>query len=382
MKIRHLTLILVALLTIPVYSQKIEELNATPISISYDKTLHFIFPAEVKYCRTGNDNILAEKVSTCPNIVRVISSLENFPGETNLSIVTADTKFYSYTIKYNSRPKQSYYKIDSLYIEPHVLPVGKEKMMYLIFPGKIIYEDHGSNNIIVEKAEGVDNILSIKAKNYYTEDTNISVVTENGKFYTFTLRFSLNPEIYTFVIDKEEQQKVAILDEGELNTIQKKKIYEQINKMMFLPLKLRDKIAGIKFEINNIFVYDNLLFFRITMENETQINYTIDFMRMYIQDAKITKKTAIQQLEQNILFTYDYPDEIPALEKRTFVVAVNKFTIPDKKRMIIELQEKNGGRHFYYKIKNKSILRAQQLFIKADPKEESKVDEILDIINR
>lgn len=382
MKIRHLTLILVALLTIPVYSQKIEELNATPISISYDKTLHFIFPAEVKYCRTGNDNILAEKVSTCPNIVRVISSLENFPGETNLSIVTADTKFYSYTIKYNSRPKQSYYKIDSLYIEPHVLPVGKEKMMYLIFPGKIIYEDHGSNNIIVEKAEGVDNILSIKAKNNYTEDTNISVVTENGKFYTFTLRFSLNPEIYTFVIDKEEQQKVAILDEGELNTIQKKKIYEQINKMMFLPLKLRDKIAGIKFEINNIFVYDNLLFFRITMENETQINYTIDFMRMYIQDAKITKKTAIQQLEQNILFTYDYPDEIPALEKRTFVVAVNKFTIPDKKRMIIELQEKNGGRHFYYKIKNKSILRAQQLFIKADPKEESKVDEILDIINR
>lgn len=382
MNIRHLTIILVALLTIPVYSQKIEELNATPISISYDKTLHFIFPTEVKYCRTGNDNILAEKVSTCPNIVRVISSFENFPGETNLSIVTADTRFYSYTIKYSSRPKQSYYKIDSIYTEPHVLPVGKEKMMYLIFPGKIIYEDHGSNNITVEKAEGVDNILSIKAKNNYTEDTNISVVTENGKFYTFTLRFSLNPEIYTFVIDKEEQQKVAILDEGELNTIQKKKIYEQINKMMFLPLKLRDKISGIKFEINNIFVYNNILFFRITMENETQINYTIDFMRMYIQDAKITKKTAIQQLEQNILFAYDYPDEIPALEKRTFVVAVNKFTIPDKKRMIIEIQEKNGGRHFYFKIKNKSILRAQQLFIKEDLKEQSKIDEILDIINR
>lgn len=382
MNIRYFTLVLIVLLTIPVYSQKIEELNATPITICYDKTLHFIFPTEVKYCRTGNDNILAEKVPTCPNIVRVISSFENFPGETNLSIVTADTKFYSYTIKYHQKPKQSYFKIDSLYTEPHILPVGKEKMMYLIFPGKIIYEDHGSNNIVVEKAEGVDNILSIKAKKNYAEDTNISVVTENGKFYTFTLRFSLNPEIYTFIIDKEEQQKVAILDEGELNTIQKKNIYEQINKMMFLPLKLRDKIAGIKFEINNIFVYNNILFFRITMENETQINYTIDFMRMYIQDAKITKKTAIQQLEQNILFTYDYSDEVPALEKRTFVVAVNKFTIPDKKRMIIEVQEKNGGRHFYYKIKNKSILRAQQLFIKDVQKKESKVDEILDTINR
>ena len=75
-------------------------------------------------------------------------------------------------------------------------------------------------------------------------------------------------------------------------------------------------------------------------------------MRLYIQDAKKSKKTAIQQLEQNVLFTFDYPEDIPAHEKRTFIVAVNKFTIPDKKRLVIEIQEKNGGRHFFYKLKN------------------------------
>lgn len=381
MKVRYILFSLISIISLSVYSQKIDELSAIPVSINYDKTLHFIFPADVKYCKTGNDNILAERVSTCPNIVRVISSYKDFRGETNLSIVTADSKFYSYTVSYSSTPKHSYYKIDSIYTEPHVLPVGKEKMMYLIFPGKIIYEDHGSNNVIVEKAEGVDNILSIKARDNYYEDTNISVVTDSGKFYTFTLRYTQNPEVYTFVIDKEEQQKVAILDEGELNTSQKGRIYEQINKKMFLPLGLKDKISGIKFEINNLFVYNNIIFFRITLENETQINYTIDFMRMYIQDAKITKKTAIQQLEQKILFTYDYPEEIPALEKRTFIVALNKFTIPDKKRMIIEIQEKNGGRHFFYKLKNKTILKAQPLFFKEEVNK-TEVDEILEIVNR
>lgn len=87
------------------------------------------------------------------------------------------------------------------------------------------------------------------------------------------------------------------------------------------------------------------------MMNRTEINYTIDFMRWYIQDAKKSKKTAIQQLEQNILFTFDLPEEIPAHTEKTFTVAVNKLTIPDKKRLVIEIQEKNGGRHFFFKLK-------------------------------
>ena len=45
------------------HAQMIEELSATPLEIGYEKTLHIIFPTEVKYCNAGNDHILAEKVS-------------------------------------------------------------------------------------------------------------------------------------------------------------------------------------------------------------------------------------------------------------------------------------------------------------------------------
>ena len=89
-------------------AQMIEELAATPLEIGYEKTLHIIFPTEVKYCNAGNDHILAEKVSAQSNIIRVIAAERNFPGETNLSIVTADTKFYSYSIHYSETPKVSY----------------------------------------------------------------------------------------------------------------------------------------------------------------------------------------------------------------------------------------------------------------------------------
>ena len=354
----------------------IEELSATPLEIGYDKTLHLLFPTDVKYCNAGNDNILAEKVGAQPNIVRIIAAERNFPGETNLSIVTADTKFYSYNIRYNDNPEKSYIRIGEKYEAPHTLPVGLDKQMYLIFPGKIIYEDHGSQDITVEKAEGVDNILAVKANTTFDKESNISVATDAGKFYTFSLRYAPNPEVFSFVIDKEEQQKVAILDEGELPSDEKKRIYEGIKKRLPLNLGLDEQISGMDFRIKNIFIHNNILLFRISMMNRTEINYTIDFMRWYIQDAKKSKKTAIQQLEQNILFTFDLPEEIPAHTEKTFTVAVNKLTIPDKKRLVIEIQEKNGGRHFFFKLKNKHILKAERVFYKETPAE-SEADKIL-----
>lgn len=374
------TYMLFILMLIPLFAhaQMIEELSAIPLEIGYEKTLHIIFPTEVKYCNAGNDHILAEKVSAQPNIIRIIAAERNFPGETNLSIVTADTKFYSYSIHYNDNPQISYIQIGETSPTPHVLPVGKDKQMYLIFPGKITYEDHGSQDISVEKAEGVDNILAVKAVRDFKTESNISVVTDSGKFYTFSLRYTQNPEVFTFVIDKDEQQRVAILDDGELTTDQKKKMQEAISKHLPLDLGLSDKISGVEFEITNIFIHNDILLFRISMRNRTQINYTIDFMRLYIQDAKKSKKTAIQQLEQNLLFTFDYPEDIPAHEKRTFVVAVNKFTIPDKKRLVIEIQEKNGGRHFFFKLKNKSILESEEVFRNIqEQKTENEADKIL-----
>lgn len=371
---------LIAILTVlPLlqgHAQVIEELSATPLEIGYDKTLHLLFPTDVKYCNAGNDNILAEKVGAQPNIVRIIAAERNFPGETNLSIVTADTKFYSYNIRYSDNPEKSYIRIGEKYEAPHTLPVGLDKQMYLIFPGKIIYEDHGSQDITVEKAEGVDNILAVKANTTFDKESNISVATDAGKFYTFSLRYAPNPEVSSFVIDKEEQQKVAILDEGELPSDEKKRIYEGIKKRLPLNLGLDEQISGMDFRIKNIFIHNNILLFRISMMNRTEINYTIDFMRWYIQDAKKSKKTAIQQLEQNILFTFDLPEEIPAHTEKTFTVAVNKLTIPDKKRLVIEIQEKNGGRHFFFKLKNKHILKAERVFYKETPAE-SEADKIL-----
>ena len=93
-------------------AQRIEELPAVPLQIGYEKTLHLIFPTEVKYYSIGGDYVIGEKVGNCPEIIRLKAAEENFPGETTLSVVTADTKFYSYAISYNAHPVESYVRVD------------------------------------------------------------------------------------------------------------------------------------------------------------------------------------------------------------------------------------------------------------------------------
>ena len=127
-------------------AQKIEELPAVPLQIGYEKTLHLIFPIEVKYYSIGGDYVIGEKVGNCPEIIRLKAAEENFPGETTLSVVTADTKFYSYAISYNAHPVESYVRVDGQAPAPHTLPVGKDRQMFLIFPAGITYVDYGSTN--------------------------------------------------------------------------------------------------------------------------------------------------------------------------------------------------------------------------------------------
>ena len=49
------------------------------------------------------------------------------------------------------------------------------------------YVDLGSSNLIAGKADGAENVIRVKAtvKDFH-EETNMSVITEDGAFYTFS----------------------------------------------------------------------------------------------------------------------------------------------------------------------------------------------------
>ena len=60
------------------------------LEVTYDKTVHIIFPAEVRYVDLGSPNLIAGKADGAENVIRVKATVKNFKNETNMSVITED----------------------------------------------------------------------------------------------------------------------------------------------------------------------------------------------------------------------------------------------------------------------------------------------------
>ena len=94
-------------------------------------------------------------------------------------------------------------------IPPHALEVAYEKTTHIIFPSEVVYVDLGNENLVAGLADGAKNVLRVKSafKSFKTE-TNLSVITEDGSYYSFNVKFAkepllLNIEMTDFLHDGE-----------------------------------------------------------------------------------------------------------------------------------------------------------------------------------
>lgn len=67
------------------------------LEVTYDKTVHVIFPAEVRYVDLGSPDLIAGKADGAENVIRVKATVRNFPNETNMSVITEDGSFYTFS---------------------------------------------------------------------------------------------------------------------------------------------------------------------------------------------------------------------------------------------------------------------------------------------
>ena len=67
------------------------------LEITYDKTVHLIFPASIKYVDLGSTNLIAGKADGAENVIRVKATTKHFKKETNMSVITEDGNFYTFS---------------------------------------------------------------------------------------------------------------------------------------------------------------------------------------------------------------------------------------------------------------------------------------------
>jgi conjugative transposon TraN protein len=248
-------------------------------------------------------------------------------------------------------------------IEPFNVGISYDKTINLIFPYSIKSVERGSADIMVKNAAGIENVLQVNAAVQDFQKTNLTVITAVGALYSFSMSYQENPAFLNLKVADLAIPSVPIVQfspEMQYES-QLKEIAQRISTKQPFFGKEMDKKNDMKIALDGIYIKEEQLYFQFTLENNSLINYDIDQFRLYIRDAKKTKRTANQEVEIQPTYSYGNLMRIEGKSKQTIVLAIKKFTIPDKKFLKIEMQEQNGGRGLELKVTNKTILKARKI---------------------
>ncbi|KQX00732.1 conjugative transposon protein TraN [Flavobacterium sp. Root420] len=233
------------------------------------------------------------------------------------------------------------------------LQIGYSKTTSIVFPYAIKSIDKGSQDVLMQKAKGVENILLVKAAKENFIQTNLTVVTADNRLYVFVLNYDEACPDLNIKADNTAAVSGNILFSME-NDNQKK-----IEQFASLALLKKKKISGLKkskfhisLEVNGIFIHEDVFYLRVVLRNKSKINYDIDQFRFFIRDQRKSKRTASQEIEIQPIFTTSSSDVIPYESEVIKVYALEKFTIAENKYLTIQLMETSGGRHLEVNINN------------------------------
>ena len=253
-------------------------------------------------------------------------------------------------------------------IEPYQMQVTYDKTTHLIFPTAIRYVDLGSEYLIAGKAEDAENVLRVKAsvKDFETE-TNFSVITNDGRFYSFNVYYSAYPEALSYdlltmqkAVDKENGNDVLFEELGNNSPSLSGLLLETIYKKDQRIVKhIGAKSFGIQFILKGIYIHNGKYYFHTELRNRTNVSFGIDFINFKVVDKKVAKRTVVQERPIIPLRTYKPLNEIggKAIEQNVFLL--DHFTIADDKVLLIEIFEKNGGRHQTLQVENSDLIKAR-----------------------
>lgn len=259
----------------------------------------------------------------------------------------------------------------SSYIESYKLEVTYNKTTNLVFPAAITSVDRGSQDILVQKASGVENILRVKADVKDFTETSLSVITADGKLYSFVVGYAKQPAYLNInvarIVEKDSifnspaAKEAVIYSEPGMNKAVLNMYADSVISKGSNMRPIDTDNSKISIALNALYIHEDILFCKFALKNNSAINYDIDQLHFYIRDRKKADRTASQEIEIHPLTIIGDTLMIRSESKQPWVIALPKFTIPDGKYLSIEMMERNGGRNLFLKVRNRHIMKAKTL---------------------
>lgn len=260
----------------------------------------------------------------------------------------------------------------------YAIGVSDHKTTHIIFPAKIRDIDAGSSDIIALIPESVNNILRVKAASPRPfGETNITVLTDEGGFYSFLIRYESEPSVLNINIANNTRSDNAVssaLGINKATAVSMVGPVAEVNKTELLHRAARvydhkpfARNVGVTKQrmsllLAGLYVQGAVLYVQCRIDNDSEIDYALDFAKFYIRDKDVLKRMASQEMELPVLASY--PETLTKFRGRTnytMVYAIPLKTFTEDKVIEMELYEKEGGRHLRFQIDSDVMLKARGL---------------------
>ncbi|GAB3298502.1 conjugative transposon protein TraN [Hymenobacter tenuis] len=253
------------------------------------------------------------------------------------------------------------------YSEANKLPtyplfLSDQKTTHLVFPFPVTYVDLGNSGLLAAKAPGAENIVRVKAAAAGFPESNMTVLTSDGKLYSFVVNYQHNPKVLSLDLGAAGSASSAPgavilasspIPQGNLDAYSRRAL-------AFGGTCARRRDHQLRLRAGTVGYQQETLFFPLHLANQSQVTYDVDFVKFYIQDRQGARRTAEQALELTPLYVFNGTQKkLEAKGQLQQVYVFKKFTIPEQQQLLVEVYEKGGGRHLTLTLSNADLLKAR-----------------------
>ncbi len=254
-----------------------------------------------------------------------------------------------------SIPMTAQQSLDTIY-------ANDKKNVALFFHEPIRQGITGSNNFIFtynREKEQYFGLLQAKPG----DESNLLVINNDGSIFSYIVSYKKQLSKLNYFISESKRignERPLIENLIQEEAFNNKVGYHQrfcsylVNRKQRIR-RLKKRNENITLRIENIFFDKEELYFVIEIENNSSLDYDLNFLNLSIQTRKRGKKKSLQSIYKEPVFKYNVPLKIKENETKKLVYVLPKFSISNERLVVLELNEKNGERNLKLKVSNKFI---------------------------
>jgi hypothetical protein len=135
------------------------------------------------------------------------------------------------------------------------------------------------------------------------------------------------------------------------------KIKNDVQRVYFL----QNRNGKMKLQIKGVYAHGSAIFFWLQLNNRSPLDYEVDSIRFLIAATGKNKAPAVALKALQPVYVYDSAGLVPGRGRAVSIFVLPRFTLSNGQQLLINVQEKNGGRQLKVQATNWILERARRI---------------------